>query len=259
MKHKTKILADRFTEALSARPEVECVSLNEAALEDPLDPYFALIFDVFYTGDIPGPEVRRIWYGPGITALETSKQARKDRFLAGELPVRLEYKAVREIDEIVSFADAKRESLWLIKDLGTYGYYRLTEGALLFSRTQWIKEIRRRLLGLGDRFWNELRLAHQSSMEHLLGDLGAAFLQNDDFHYLISSALFIKTACLTLFCVNRRFEPSHRAYYNQVVRLPVLPESFPVHLESFLKFAPEMTRERQYSLAQLMARGVVAL
>ncbi|MDR2493607.1 MAG: DUF4037 domain-containing protein [Spirochaetaceae bacterium] len=259
MKQKTKVLADRFVEALAARPEVECVSLNEAALEDPLDPYFALIFDVFYNGGLEGPDVRRLWYGPDVTAFETSKQASKDRFLVGNLPARMEYKAVRDIDELVSFADTKRESLWLIRDAGTYGYYRLTQGKLLFCRTDWIQEIRRRLLGLGDCFWNEMRLAHQSSMEHLLSDLGAAFLQNDDFHYTVSSALFIKAACLTLFCVNRRFEPSHRAYYQQVVRLPVLPDSFPALLDSFLRIAPEMTRERQYSLAHLIARNIVAL
>lgn len=259
MKYKTKLLADRFITVLSAWPGVECVSLNEAALQDTLDPYFALIFDVFYSEPIPGPGERRRLYGEDVAAFESSNQASKDRFLIGNLPVRLEYKATQKIDELVSIADTKLEFLWFIKDSGTYGYYRLTRGTLLFYRTDWIQQIRRRLLTLGDAFWTRMRGAHQSKMEHLLSDLGAAFFQGDDFNYLISSALFIKTACLTLFCINRRFEPSHRAYYTQVLDLPVLPETFRSHLETFLRFNAEMTRERQYSLAQLIARSIVVL
>jgi hypothetical protein len=96
-------------------------------------------------------------------------------------------------------------------------------------------------------------------MEHFLSDLGAAMMQEDYFNYLISAAGFIKSACLTLFCINRRFEPSHRAYYKQAAELPVLPESFPAELENFLRIGPEMSRERMYSLAQLIARGVLSL
>jgi hypothetical protein len=96
-------------------------------------------------------------------------------------------------------------------------------------------------------------------MEHFVSDLGAALIQEDDFYYLISSAGFIKTACLTLFCINRRFEPSHRAYYKQVTELPVLPESFSARFETFLRDDPNMSRERRYSLAQLLARGIIAL
>ena len=69
-----------------------------------------------------------------------------------------------------------------------------------------------------------MRAVNQSKMEHLLNDLGAALFEEDDFHYLISEALFIKTVCLTLFCINHRFEPSHRAYYKQALKLPVLPD-----------------------------------
>ena len=96
-------------------------------------------------------------------------------------------------------------------------------------------------------------------MEHFLSDLGSAVLQSDDFFYLISSAGFIKSACLTLLCINRRFEPSHRAYYNQVMGLKKLPDSFLSYFENFLKPDPEITMERKFSLAQLIAREIVAL
>jgi hypothetical protein len=259
MKYKTKQLVDRFTTVLSAWPGIECISLNEAAAPDTLDPYFALIFDVFYSGIIPAAEERCGFYGEDVAAFEVSNQGGKDRFLIGDLPVRIEYKAARKIDELVYIADTKRESLWLIKDSGTYGYYRLVHGEILFSRSNWIHGVRERLLGLDGAFWDQMRDAYQSKMEHFLSDLGAALLQGDSFHYLVSSSGFIKMACLTLFCINRRFEPSHRGYYKQVLGLPVLPESFRARFESFLGGDPEITAERKYSLAQLIARGIVAL
>jgi hypothetical protein len=259
MKYKTKLLADRFAKTLSQWPGVECVTLNEAALPDTLDPYFALIIDVFYSAPIPDAEERNRLYGDDVAAFETASRNIKDRFLIGDLPVRLEYKATEKIEELVSIADTRLELLWLIKDSGTYGFYRLSQGEILFSRSGWINGIRQRLLNVGDIFWSETRLAHQSKMEHFLGDLGAAYQQGDDFHYLIASAGFIKTACLTLFCLNRRFEPSHRAYSKQVLSLPVLPESFRAQLETFLRPDPGMDMSRRFSLAKLIAKGIVAL
>jgi hypothetical protein len=259
MKYKTKLLVDRFVGTLSSWEGVECVSLNEAALPDTLDPYFALILDVFYSGAIPGPQERCDLYGDDTAAFETSNQGNKDRFFIGDIPVRIEYKAAKQIDELVTIADTKRDQLWLIKDSGTYGYYRLAKGEILFSRSNWIQNIRERLQNLDMPFWQAMRDAHQSKMEHFLSDLGAALIQGDDFHYLISSAGFIKNACITLFCINRRFEPSHRAYYKQVHDLTVLPESFFTQFETFLHTGGDLTPERKYSLAQLMARGIIAL
>jgi hypothetical protein len=259
MKNKTKLLVYRFAGILSQCPGVDCITLNEAALPDTLDPYFALILDVFYSGPIPGAEERCRLYGGDVAAFESSGQNEKDRFLIGDIPVRLEFKFTGKIEELVSIADTRQEFLWLIRDSGTYGFYRLVHGEVVFSHSSWIYEIRRRLETLGDQFWTETRSAIQSKMEHFLSDLGAACFQGDEFHYLIASAGFIKTACLTLFCVNRRFEPSHRAYYKQVWELPVLPESFRAEIETFLGGGPEMTMERRFAVAKLIARSVVAL
>lgn len=259
MKYKTKLLADRFTGSLSQWPGVECVSLNEAAFEDTLAPYFALILDVFYSGPIPGAEERRKLFGGDLSAFETSGGESKDRFLIGNIPVRMEYKPAAHIEELVSLADTKLESLWLVKDSGTYGYYRLACGQILYDKSGWIEGIRYRLKNLGGGFWRQMRFVHESKMEHSLNDLGAALFQGDDYYYLISSALFIKYACLALFCINRRFEPGHRAYYRQSLGLPILPDSFRAQLETFLSGGSEITKERKYALARLIAKGIIAL
>jgi len=75
----------------------------------------------------------------------------------------------------------------------------------------------------------------------------------------VASAGFIKAACLSLFCANRRFEPSHRAYYKQVLELPLLPEKFPGALENFLGGDSGATMERRFSIAKLIAKGIVIL
>jgi hypothetical protein len=259
MKYKTKLLADRFAGVLSQWPGVECVTVNEAAMQDILDPYFALTLDVFVTAPVPDAEQRCAVYGDEVVAFETSGLNAKDRFLVGDIPVRLEYKTNKKIEETVSIADSNVDDLWLIKDAGTYGFYRLANGEVIFSRTKWIDDIRKRLGNIGDSFWIEMRGAVQSKMEHFLSDLGAAFFQGDRFHYLLASAGFIKTACLVLFCVNRRFEPSHRVYYKQVLELPVLPTSFAAQLENFLDDGADVPMERRFNLAKLIARGIVAL
>jgi len=259
MKYKTKLLVDRFTELLSSWKGVECITLNEAALSDTLDPYFALILDVFCSGAIPDIEERCRLYGDDVAAFESSARNEKDRFLIGDIPVRLEYKKTAKIDELVDIACTNYESLWFIKDAGTYGFYRLANCDIIFSRSNWIHDVRKRLETIGEEFWVQMRSAVQSKMEHFLADLGAACFQGDKFHYLIASAGFIKTACLTLFCINRRFEPSHRAYFKQVCELPILPESFSAEFQTFLESNTSADLDSRFYLAKLIAQKIVTL
>jgi hypothetical protein len=259
MKFKTKLLVERFTGILSTWEGVECITLNEAAMPDTLDPYFALILDVFCSAPIPGAEERCRLYGDDVAAFESSGQNEKDRFLIGDIPVRLEYKKTAKIDELVGIACTNHESLWFIKDSGTYGFYRLANCEIVYSRTNWIHDVRERLNHIEDKFWDEMRNTVQSKMEHFLSDLGAACFQGDKFHYLIASAGFIKMACLTLFCVNRRFEPSHRAYFKQVCELPILPGSFAAEFETFLKDNSGEDMGARFSIAKLIAQKIVML
>ena len=258
MKYKTKVLVERFTEILSSWKGVECITLNEAALPDTLDPYFALILDVFYSAPIPDAEKRFRHYGGDVAAFE-SAGGEKDRFLIGDIPVRLEFKKTKKIDELVNIACSKHESLWFIKDSGTYSFYRLKNCDIIFSRSNWIHDVRKLLENIPDQFWIEMRTTAQSKMEHFLSDLGAACFQGDKFHYLIASAGFIKMACLTLFCINKYFEPSHRAYFKQVCELPILPEAFTAEFQTFLAGNTDAGFDSRFYLAKLIAQKIVLL
>jgi hypothetical protein len=259
MKFKTKILVERFTELLSLWKGVECITLNEAAMPDTLDPYFALILDVFCDGSIPKAEERCRLYGDDVAAFESSGQSEKDRFLIGDIPVRLEFKKTKKIEELVNIASSEHDNFWLIKDSGTYGFYRLANCEIIYSRTDWINTIRKHLTQIGDKFWIGMRDAVQSKMEHFLADLGAACFQGDKFHYLIASAGFIKSACLTLFCINKHFEPSHRAYLKQVLELPNLPESFAAEFETFLGSETSIASDSRFHLAKIIAQKIIQM
>ena len=133
MKFKTKQLVDRLVNVIAEWPGVECISLNESAIPDTLDPYFALILDIYYDGGIPSAEERFNLFGNDVAAFESTGES-KDRFLIGDLPVRLEYKPIKLIEERIDIAHSRLDSLWLIKDSGTYGFYRLARGELIFTR-----------------------------------------------------------------------------------------------------------------------------
>jgi hypothetical protein len=259
MRYKTKVLVERFTEILSSWKGVECITLNEAALPDTLDPYFALILDVFCSAPIPKPEERCRLYGDDVAAFESAGLNQKDRFLIGDIPVRLEFKKTKKIDEFVNIACSEHESLWFIKDSGTYGFFLFSNCEIVYSNSKWIHDVRKKLENIGDSFWEEMRATVQLKMEHFLSDLGAACFQGDKFHYLIASAGFIKAACLTLFCINKRFEPSHRAYFKQVSELQVLPESFPAEFQTFLENNASADLDSRFYLAKLIAQKIVAL
>ncbi|MDR2509683.1 MAG: DUF4037 domain-containing protein [Spirochaetaceae bacterium] len=255
MKYKVKNLIERYVGIISKWDGVECITLNEAALPDVLDPYFALILDVFYSSGIPAPAERAEFYGKEAAIFEST--GNKDRFLYGEIPVRIEFKTVQKTENLLAMA-AAADAQYPVSDSGTYGFYRLNEGQILFSRSDWLISLRKKLSALDKGFWKAMRAAYQSKMEHFLSDLGAALLQDDDFFYLMSAAGFIKMACLTLFCINNCFEPSNRQYYKKVLALTVLPQSFSAQLETFLRSSAE-TAEHRYAAAQLIARGIIAL
>lgn len=258
MKPKVSELADRLVKGLSSNESVECICLNEAAVHDPLDPYFALILDVYVRGSLPSPTSRIAGY-PEHTVLETSPTGSKDRFMVGELPVRIEYKAVERMEELTGIALRVGSDLWKIRDSGTYGFYRLENRHPLFERTNWLSEITNSLAELSDDFWVQMRSFYQSSMEHYLADLGAAIIQNDPFHYLISSASFIKYACAALFMENGQFEPSHRGYLPIVRGLTTLPDNFTGRFESFLRPDSELPPQRKYEIAKLIAQSIINL
>lgn len=255
MKHNVERLAGRLTTVLASWPAVDCVLSCEASETDVIDPYFALVLDVYCDGDIPDDAARQAAFDdPG--AFETSHGREKDRFFLDGLPIRLEYKRKSRVEEIL---DGGFTSVDVLKGSGTYLFYRLANGSVLFSRGAWIESVRARLETAPVALWDGLRQAHQYRMEHSLSDLGGAALKDDRFFYYISLAGFMKACASVLFAVNRQWEPSDRYLTGMLLALPKLPEDFAGRWASLTRTDGSINPERKYQVAQLIARSVFAL
>jgi len=259
MRLKVERLAEQLTLVLSSWDSVECVSLNEHSEEDILDPYFALVLDVYHRGEVPPSIQRRTAFAAAVGdpgAFESSIAQMKDRFFVEEVPVRVEYKEVAAVEELL---DRGLGLLWVLKNSGTYMFYRLQHSRILFRRSAWVDEVRTKLHDLPEGFWEGLREAFLAKMEHSLSDLGAAALRDDSFFYTVSAAGFVRYAAAVLFVMNHCFEPSHRAVDRQLRMLKLLPEDFLGRWETLLRSDGSMSRSQQYKVAELIARSILAL
>jgi len=261
MRRKVESLAEDITRVVSAWESVECVALGQHSEADTLDPYFALVIDVYFRGDVPSAERRRealaaVIGDPG--AFESAGARPKDRFFIDGLPIRVEYKSVERIDAVANGGSGPARAQAL-ESHGTYPLFRLLSSRVMFRRSDWIDRVRDGLSSMPEDFWNELEEALAAKMEHLLGDLGAAAMRNDAYFYSVSSAGFAKYAAAVLFVLNKRFEPSARAMDDQLRALPILPADFRGRWESFLRSDVGMNRDKKFEIAQLIARSIIAL
>jgi hypothetical protein len=261
MKKKIESLTKSLVTLLSSWGVVECVTLAEHSESDVLDPNFALVLDVYYRGAIPPAEIRQASFSsvlgdPG--AFESAAATMKDRFFIEGLPVRVEYKPVQRLEDFLGH-ELDRDIVWVLKNSGTYMFYRLLRSRVLFDRSGWIESMRKKLESLPEAFWNELHDAFLSKMEHYLSDLGAAAVLDDGFFYTESSAGFLRNAAAALFMANKRFEPSHRLVDAQLRELSRVPDDFFARWDTFLRVDIDMTRSQKYKVAELMARSLFAL
>lgn len=255
MKHRAETLATRLTGVLASWPAVECVMYYGASADDTIDPYFALVLDVYVDGDIPPDEARQAAFGdPG--AFESSRNRGKDRFFLDGLPIRLEYKQRSRVDRVV---DSGLNVDELLKSGGPYLMHRVVEGTVLYSRGQWIHGVRSAMATVPDGLWQALRETYQFRMEHTLSDLGGAALKNDHFFFHIALAGFLRATASALFALNRRWEPSERNLSEALLALPKLPEDFPGRWGMLTRVDASLNPERVYQLAQLVVRSMFAL
>jgi hypothetical protein len=246
-------LAGKLITQLKVIEGIETITLQEAAEISPDDPYFYLSLDVYYQGALPDSEVRKnIFTGAG--AFESSSYAIKDRFFIDSLPVRVEYKHIERINHLLKNCE---NNLSAFRDSGTYMFYRLRQGRVIFQKSSWLDEVRRQLDHIPDSFWQLLTESHRARAEHFLADLGSAAIQDDPLFYILSLSGFLRAICSFLFSLNHRFEPSGRQLQEQVLKLPVLPESFRGRFDSLLREDPEFGPARKHEVAELLTRSIL--
>lgn len=263
MHRKVERLAGVITETVSAWGRVECVSSGEYSEVDVLDPYFALVIDVYSRGEMPKPEERKAAFArtagdPG--AFESSAAQFKDRFFLEGLPVRVEYKDASVVDELIAGARSlDPKIMWGLKNSGTYVFHRLKNCRILHKKSDWIDSVRKEIRDLPSQFWRAMRDSYQLKMEHILADLGAAAQRDDEYFYDISSSGFIRYAAASLFMINKTFEPSHRSVTALLSSLRKLPEDFPGRWDSLVRYDPGISKAQRFEVAQLIARSIITL
>ena len=262
MNRKVERMAQSITDAISSWESVECVTLGEHSESDVLDPYFALVIDAYFRATPPTIEERQSAYAKAVGqpgAFETSASRSKDRFFIDGLPVRVEYKSVAMVDDVIARCKGPDSQIvWIFKNSGTYMFYRLINSRILYQKSEWIKGVRRDLAALPASFWEGLRDAFLSKMEHYLADLGAASFSDDGYFYSLSLAGFIRYAAAALFTATRRFEPSHRYVTTQLRDLKSLPDDFHGRWETLLRSDLDISGNQKYEVAELIARSVLA-
>ena len=174
------------------------------------------------TGKVPSSAFRRDAFGdPG--AFETAAGRTKDRFFLQEMPIRIEYKDVGSMNNLVA---KPMEHLKLLKNSGTYSFFRLKNNKVIYKASEWIEETRLNLENFPDTAWEALLDSFSAKMEHYLSDMGAASFSGDKFFLLLSEAGFLRYAAASLFMVNKQFEPSHRDIEEHLHGLSSVPEGF---------------------------------
>ena len=222
---------------------------------DRYDPSFFISFDVYFHGAIPASNERERAFSFG-NAYETTVDGLKDRFLIDDVPVRLEYKAISEVD----FAVSKVTNPERGDTLGTtYGFYRLEHAAVVLSRSNWLPVARRLLSEAPEDFW--VRRVHmlRAQMEHALSDLTSAVYGDEPLFYALSLARFLETATSLLFAFNRRFDPPGRLVRHEVAALERLPEEFESRMEHLLRQDAGVSASRKRQIAELLAKSLLRM
>ena len=255
MKRKVERISKSITEILKNIPGVDSILLNESAEIDIVNPYFFLSMDVYYNGAFPvASERRKMFEDAG--AFESSYINMKDRFFIEDLPIRIEYKKKDRIDSIMN---DKEGNMWAFHDNGTYMFYRLQNGIIMYKNSDWIAGIRAKLIKLPEAFWSTVRDSSLRSLEHYLVDLSSASLNNDNLFYIVSLSGYIKSLCSFMFAVNRKFEPSRRRLSNQILQLDKLPENFIGRFDSLIGENPEFPPSRKREVAKLLTKSLIYL
>ncbi|MBT3274485.1 MAG: hypothetical protein HN368_15115, partial [Spirochaetales bacterium] len=189
MKQKVERISTDLAARLKEWEGVDSILLAESAESNEFDPYFNVSLDVYYRGTLPDADIRQQLFSDA-GAFESSSMASKDRFLLESLPVRVEYKDITRIDEILA---RTRDNMWVFRQTGTYMFYRLASGLILLQSSDWIDLVRTQLADLPDAFWQLMTSSSRSTMEHYLSDLISSVVRDDQLFFLISSAGFLKS------------------------------------------------------------------
>ena len=254
MKYKVEELTNFLKDTISGWNSVECITVDPRSDTFAFDPYFALVIDVYYKGKIPSSEKRQKAFGdPGD--FETAAGKTKDRFFLDEMPIRIEYKDIAGMNRLVA---KPMQNLKILKNSGTYSFFRLKNNNIIFSASEWITRTRKSLDKFPDSAWEALHDSFSAKMEHFLADMGGASFSGDKFFLLLSEAGFMRFAAASIFMANRQFEPSHRDIEDHLRKLGSVPEGFWAAWDALLQKTVDIPALKRFEIARVLAGSVLS-
>lgn len=222
---------------------------------DRYDPSFFISYDVYHRGAIPGPGEREELF-TFAAGFESTRDGEKDRIMLEDIPLRLEYKCIDQVDHLVRAASEGAAEAWSVS---TYGFFRLLQATAVLERGDWLRSTRKTLQYLPDSFWRARIAACQARMDHVLADLTSAAYAGETLFYQLSLAAFLETLASLLFAVNREFEPPGRTLQDSLLALPVLPEEFETRLAYLLRSDVDISDTRRREIARLITLSALRL
>lgn len=255
MQRKVARISQELADNISGWQEIEAIVLGEAAEIKTLDPYFNINLDVYHYGSLLPGNDRRERFGSPL-AFESGPVYPEDRFLLDDLPVRIRYQETARFDLLL---ERIHDHLWVYREHGTFTFYRLCRGQVLYRNSGWLESTQKKLAELPEHFWQSVIDSARALVTHNLNELNAAVYREDNLFYLISAAGFIRALCAFLFAYNRRFEPSGRMLTEKVNGLAKLPDEFRGRFESFLRLGARSSPGRKREIAELLARSILAM
>jgi hypothetical protein len=249
---KVKKILDWLIDIISKWNGIAAVVLGEVANVETYDPYFTIDLDVYFRGSLlPSNDRRERFDNPG--GFETSPIYPIDRFLAEELPVSAHYKDVSRMSLLVKRVE---EQTWVFRSESTHLLYRIQNGRVLYSKGDWLEQLKQRLDNIPEGFWKSIMEAARFSLDHYLNGIGAAVYRGDNLYYQISASGFCQSLCSYVFALNKRLEPTGRLLHDHIRGLKMLPDEFLGRFESFIRPDAKLPPERKFEIAQLLAKSI---
>ncbi len=256
MRNKVLNLASDIADIISKWDGIEAILLGEAADIGIYDPYFSIDLEVFYRGSIPPRNDRRDYFlsVEDSGGFECSPVYPIDRFLVGELPIRIHYQETARTELIL---DRIERGKWIYRENGTTEFYTIMNSEVLFKASEWLERVRERLSKMPDSFWSQIVEVAKCGMTNYLNDIGAAAYRRDDLFFLMASSNFVKSLVCFLFAQNREFLPSGRMIFSRLYKLKKLPEGFKGRFENLLRSDGSLDVEKKREIAELLVRSII--
>ena len=252
MQRKVEQISEKLADTVANWDGVVAIVLGDSARVETFDPYFEIVFDVYFLGSLPPSNDRRERLdNPG--GFETSPVYPIDRFFVGELPVSMYYKEVARMNLLLNRV---QDCEWVFRRESTNLLYRIEKGQVLFSKGEWFTELRQSTKKIPEGFWKSLMEAARFTLDRYLNGIGAAVYRNDHLYYQLSASGFCQSLCSYIFALNKAFEPSGRLLHDHIKELSKLPREFLGRFESLIRPDVDLSPERKFEIAKLLATSI---